>query len=69
VVTFVDDQMPVLANQVAHLAIAHEALDECDVDLLRGLAFAAADGSNADGVDGQEGPQPLAPLIDEACAR
>src|SRR5262245_35819613 len=35
-VAFINDQMPIVADQVPHLAIADETLDQRDVDLLRG---------------------------------
>src|SRR5215468_3168743 len=64
-VALVDDQVTVIANEIVDLAVAHEALDQGDVDAPRRLALATADGANAGSVDRQEGLQPLAPLVDQ----
>ena len=46
-VALVDDQVTVVADEIAHLAVAHEALDQRDVDPPRRLALAATDGADA----------------------
>ena len=41
--TLVDNQVTVVGDKVADLAIANEARDQRDIDLPRGFALAAAD--------------------------
>jgi len=52
-VTFIDDEMPVVAHDIVHLALPDQALDESDVDLTGRFAFAAADFGGAHGHRGR----------------
>src|SRR5262249_15898493 len=63
-----DDEVPVVADQVVDLAIADEALHQSDVYFPRGLALTAPNGANVCILDGQEGLESLAPLIEELAA-
>ena len=65
VVALVNDQVTVVADDVAHLTVAYEALDQSNVDAPGRLALAAADGADVAIFGRQEGLQSLAPLIDE----
>ena len=47
-VAFVHDQVPVVADQIAHHAIADETLEQRDVDAAGGSALAAADHADVD---------------------
>ena len=42
----VDHKMPVIGNDVVHLALAHQTLDDADIDDAAGLALSAADSSD-----------------------
>jgi hypothetical protein len=44
--TFIDDEMPVLGDEVVDFAIPNQALDHCDVDDAARLALAATNHAN-----------------------
>ena len=52
--TLVDNQVAVIGNKVADLAVANEALDQRDVDSTRGLALSAADCADIAVIHGQK---------------
>jgi hypothetical protein len=58
----------VSATRIAHLAVAHQALHQRDVDPPAGPALAAADRAYVPVSNRQERPEPFAPLIDELAA-
>src|SRR5262249_11680511 len=64
-VALVDNQVTVIVDEIIDHPVAHEALDQGDVDAPRRLALPATNDANAGVVDGQEGLQPLAPLVDQ----
>jgi len=53
-VTFVDDDVPIMTYEVRDLSLATKALDERDVDDAGGLALAAADHPDPSGCNVEE---------------
>ena len=66
--TLVDNQVAVVGDEVADLAVAHEALDQRDVDPPCRLALSAADRADVAVLHGQKRLKALAPLVDELAA-
>ena len=59
---FVDNQMTVIGNDISHLSIADEALDERHIDDAGWLSFSTPDNADLFRVDVQKGTQALHPL-------
>ena len=64
----VDNQLAVIGDEVADLTVAHEALDQRDVDPPRRLALSAADCADVAVLHGQKRLKAFAPLVDELAA-
>jgi hypothetical protein len=64
-VTFIDDHLAVLSNEVLHLVFSVEALDDGDVYATRPVHFATADMPDRLGRQIQEHPEALLPLIEQ----
>ena len=63
--TFIDDQMTIIANHVIDLPIPNQALDQRNIDDPCRLPFPATDNADLLWVDAQEGTQTLHPLIEQ----
>ena len=66
--TFVDDEVAVVRDQITYLAVAHEALDQRDIDPPCRLALSAADCADIAVLHGQKRLKALAPLVYELAA-
>ena len=67
-VALVDHEMPVVGDDVVHLALAHQALYDADIDDAAGLAPAAADPSDSRCGKIEERLEPCDPLFHELAA-
>ncbi len=63
--TFIDDQISVIRNDVVYLAFADQTLHQRHIDHTGRLAFSVPDGPDLLRVDFEEGAQPLDPLAQD----
>lgn len=68
VVTFVDDEMAIIANKVGDFSAPHEALDQRHIDHASRLAFASPDRPDELRVNVEERLQSLDPLLHQFLA-
>ena len=68
VVALVDHEMPVARDDVVHLMLPHEALDDADIDDAARLALSAADPPDGRCGKIEERPEPGDPLVHELAA-